>query len=324
MAGDWIKVEHTLPDKPEVLRLADELAIDQDAVTGKLLRIWIWADQNCVSGNNIPVTTSFLDRLTAFPGFAAAMRKVGWLEGRDGSLSFPRFDRHNGQTAKQRAETNRRVAKSRANKITVKAEKIQTKRIGCNADVTDSPLQKPLPEKRREECITSNEVIHPPNPPAGGNVAVVSIVIGKTSITYDEDPMRWQAEFIKRWNKLKGVNKHSANALSTSNLRLLTQRLSESDWTWQEAFTRFPLWTPNESWAPSMSWFLEPASVSKINEGRYERRSEQTGLFTGHQRPDHTRVRTGETAATLEAAFAEALAKSGGAGPSESNAVTSP
>ena len=38
MAGDWIKVEHTTPDKPEVVKLADMIGIDQDAVVGKLLR----------------------------------------------------------------------------------------------------------------------------------------------------------------------------------------------------------------------------------------------------------------------------------------------
>jgi len=41
MAGDWIKVEHWTPDKPEIFRLADELEIDPDAVVGKLVRLWV-------------------------------------------------------------------------------------------------------------------------------------------------------------------------------------------------------------------------------------------------------------------------------------------
>ena len=76
MAGDWIKTEHTLPDKPEIIRMAAMLDIDQDAVTGKLLRIWIWADQNSVSGEGIPVTCAFLDRLVDCKGFSAAMGAV--------------------------------------------------------------------------------------------------------------------------------------------------------------------------------------------------------------------------------------------------------
>ena len=140
MAGDWIKVEHTTPDKPEVVKLADMLGIDQDAVVGKLLRLWIWADQQSVSGNAITVTNSFLDRLVFCPGFAVGLVKVGWLNGRNGLLSIPNFDRHNGQTAKNRANTNRRVANHR------KGRNDETV-----TDVTPEPLQKPLPEKRREE-----------------------------------------------------------------------------------------------------------------------------------------------------------------------------
>lgn len=148
MAGDWIKVEHTTPDKPEVVKLAAMLGIDQDAVVGKLLRLWIWADQQSVSGNAITVTNSFLDRLVFCPGFAAGLVKVGWLNGREGLLSIPNFDRHNGQTAKNRANTNRRVANSR---------KAHNERVAktCNANVTLGALQKPLPEKRREEDTTT-------------------------------------------------------------------------------------------------------------------------------------------------------------------------
>lgn len=116
MAGDWIKVEHSTPDKPEVDVLANLLRIDHDAVVGKLLRLWIWADQQLVDGEVLSITDAFLDRLSFCPGFASALRRVGWLEGRDGRLSIPNFGRHNGQSAKQRSQTARRVAKSRSKK----------------------------------------------------------------------------------------------------------------------------------------------------------------------------------------------------------------
>lgn len=129
--------------------MAGKLRINPDAVVGKLLRIWIWADQNSVDGNAITVSDTFLDRLTHCKGFAVAMRFCGWLEGDEGALSFPGFYRHNGRTAKARAETNRRVAKHRI----------------CNANETDMALQKPLPEKRREEKNTSTMCT--PLPPRG-------------------------------------------------------------------------------------------------------------------------------------------------------------
>ena len=151
MAGDWIKVEHATPDKPEVYSMATILGIDPDAVVGKLIRFWAWCDQQSISGNALTVTESVLDRITHQPGFSDALRKVAWLEVRSGSLQVPRFDRHNGQTSKARAVCNRRVAEHRDK---------------CNAasvtNVTPQALEKPLPEKRREEksiTTSSNEEV---------------------------------------------------------------------------------------------------------------------------------------------------------------------
>jgi hypothetical protein len=129
VAGDWIKVEHTLPDKEEVDLIANRLKIDHDAVVGKLIRIWVWADQHTVNGNAVRVTEAFLNRLTNCPGFAESLLEVGWLARRNGRLSLPNFDRHNGQTAKSRALGGERV-----------------KRLRNGSSVT-----KALPEKRREE-----------------------------------------------------------------------------------------------------------------------------------------------------------------------------
>lgn len=129
MAGDWIKMEHVTPDKPEIVRMAGILNIDQDAVFGKCFRIWVWADQQTINGNDLNVTHSFLDRLSNCPGFSSALAEVGWLKTRNGKISIPNFDRHNGQTAKNRALTKDRVEKLR----------------------NDQNVTQSLPEKRREE-----------------------------------------------------------------------------------------------------------------------------------------------------------------------------
>jgi len=133
-------MEHVTPDKPEVHEMADILGIDPDAVVGKLLRLWIWCDQQTLDGNAISVTKHVIDRITYAPGFSAALLKVDWLLARSGSLAIPHFDRHNGQSAKKRADANRRVSKHRAGKIG-----------NCNAESVTKPLPKALPEKRREE-----------------------------------------------------------------------------------------------------------------------------------------------------------------------------
>lgn len=135
MAGDWIKVEQTLPDKPEVLAIAAILDLDPDAVVGKLVRVWIWADQHTTDGNARGVTRSFIDRCAAIPGFADAMVSVGWLLFGDGCLMIPNFDHHNGETAKARALTGRRVASHRAAR---------------NGRSVTPALPKPLPEGEGE------------------------------------------------------------------------------------------------------------------------------------------------------------------------------
>jgi hypothetical protein len=129
MAGDWIKMEHVTPDKPEVYRMAGMLGISPEHVIGCLVRVWIWADQQSIDGNAVGVTDETLDAVSRRNGFGTAMRQAGWLGGDGATLSFPNFDRHNGNTAKERALTNKRV-----------------KRMRNAAGVTNS-----LPEKRREE-----------------------------------------------------------------------------------------------------------------------------------------------------------------------------
>lgn len=139
MAGDWIKVQTCTPDKPEVHLIAERLGIDPDAVTGKLIRIWCWADQQTIDGNARSVTKTLLDRVTGVTGFAEMLLQVGWLEETAAGFCFPNFDRHNGNSAKTRALVAKRVEKHRK-----PTEQVKRK---CNAETVTLAL----PEKRREE-----------------------------------------------------------------------------------------------------------------------------------------------------------------------------
>jgi hypothetical protein len=131
MAGDWMKIELELPDKPEVHYIAGALNLDPDAVVGKLMRVWSWFDKHTTDGNALGVTYSLIDRITGATGFGEAMQFAGWLEQRDKTLVMPAFDKHTSKSAKERALTAKRVAKSR------------------NGGVTPEPLARE--EKRREE-----------------------------------------------------------------------------------------------------------------------------------------------------------------------------
>ena len=103
MAGDWIKMRTNLDTDPAVVRISSGLKTDRFSVVGRLHRIWSWANEHLTDGQDVPVDSAFLDSLVEAPGFADQLRSVGWLSGRDGSLSFPSFLKHNGSSAKQRA-----------------------------------------------------------------------------------------------------------------------------------------------------------------------------------------------------------------------------
>ena len=113
MAGFWIKVEHELPDKPEVWEISDRLDLDPDAVVGKLLRVWIWFDNQSRNGNAPSVTKKILDRIVGVTGFIDACIEAGWFMEINGRLVMVNFDRHNSKTAKQRALTAKRVQSHR-------------------------------------------------------------------------------------------------------------------------------------------------------------------------------------------------------------------
>ena len=113
MAGDWIKIEKATMDKPEVFEMAEYLKIDPDAIAGKLMRVWGWFDDHSEDGSATVTVRALLDRLTGVTGFTDSMEAVGWLLIESGQMRLPNFNRHNGQTAKNRCSTNRRMAKSR-------------------------------------------------------------------------------------------------------------------------------------------------------------------------------------------------------------------
>ena len=143
MAGDWIKFEVDTFDKPEVWALAQELCLPVDTVVGKLMRVWSWFDAHTEDGNAPSVTTALLDHRVGVTGFCQALTNVGWMHLDASHVSLPNFERHNGQSAKKRALTAKRVADHR-------------KRTSNGRSVTRE-------EKKREENTTTPTRI-PPNP----------------------------------------------------------------------------------------------------------------------------------------------------------------
>jgi hypothetical protein len=114
MAGDWIKIEHCLPGKPEVMELARILGVDEMTVVGHLVCFWSWVDQNlspeCPATNG---TKKGLDRVAGRDGFVDAMVQVGWLEFDGQKVEVPNYDHHLSQSAKKRGLESRKKQRQR-------------------------------------------------------------------------------------------------------------------------------------------------------------------------------------------------------------------
>lgn len=104
MAGDWIKMRTDLLTSPKVVRMTSALNADRFRIVGGLLSVWSLFDAHSDDGVLHGYTLKAVDELAAWPGFSAAMESVGWIVSDDESLSLPRFDTHNGQSAKRRAQ----------------------------------------------------------------------------------------------------------------------------------------------------------------------------------------------------------------------------
>src|SRR4051812_41777329 len=110
MAGDWIKMRADLFTHPKVVRMASALKADGRPdpirVVGGLMSVWCLFDAHSVDGVLEGYTSDLIDDHLRWDGFAAAMKAVGWLAdvGDGSSMSLPEFDKHNGQSAKRRAQ----------------------------------------------------------------------------------------------------------------------------------------------------------------------------------------------------------------------------
>ncbi|EQB4676790.1 TPA: DNA replication domain protein [Klebsiella aerogenes] len=146
MAGDWIKMRADLHTHPKVVRMASALKADRLRIVGGLHSAWCLFDVHSVDGFLDGYSPETLDDLIGFPGFARAMMAVGWLEEDGESLVMPRFEAHNGQSAKRRAQD---------------ADRKRVKRNVVKMSASEADEMRTREEKRREDI----KDIDPPNPP---------------------------------------------------------------------------------------------------------------------------------------------------------------
>ncbi|NIT58392.1 MAG: hypothetical protein GWN00_19850 [Aliifodinibius sp.] len=109
------------------------------SVLGSLVTLWCLADEQA-DENGVLVGYDFddVDRLVGLPGFCESLPE-DWICLDAGWVKLPDYLEHNGKNAKVRAQTAKRVAKSKQKKSNAQSV----------TEVTKNPL--PREEKRREE-----------------------------------------------------------------------------------------------------------------------------------------------------------------------------
>ena len=173
---------------------------------------------------------------------------VGWLSvAEDGSITLPNFDAHNGETAKQRALTAKRVAKSK---------------LKSNGGSVTLPVTLPLPreEKRREEvkikAIASSDAGKPDCP----HLEIITLyheILPSCPTVKDWTPARASAlrsrwsesadrQSLEYWRDLFGY---------IAGIPFLTGRITSPG--------RKPFFA-------SLAWIVKAENFAKIREGNYE------------------------------------------------------
>jgi hypothetical protein len=245
----WIKVQHSTPNKPEILRLARVLGVSKDDAFGKVVRFWMWMDDVSVDGRVDAVVDADVDAVVSHDGFARALQSVGWLTIDDSGafVATPNFDRHNGESAKKRAEKARRQKKWRDGGADV----------GANVDAR-AP-QESLPDKSKSKSNKTASAVSPTS-------------------SADDDGHLSPDWVLSTWNEAAeraGVPK--ARAMTADRTAKARKRLRHPGWadTFVEATERLPV--PNDErfqWQPDLDWMLaNETNALKIVEGKYERRA---------------------------------------------------
>lgn len=210
MAGEWLKLEACTPEKSEVLAITARMGWDDaDLTVGKLFRIWRWFDQQTTDGNAFGVTTALLDRIVGVTGFCEAVHSVGWLSITETGISLPNFERHNGNTAKSRALTAKRVANHKAN---------AKGNAQGNAETVSDAL--PREEKKREDTSSLRSEVETASPQRGSRLPTDWALpddwaAWAKQTRPDLNPNETAQRFADYWHGIAGAKGRKADWLAT-------------------------------------------------------------------------------------------------------------
>lgn len=131
--GSWIKVRVELVRSPKIVKFARALKTKKQTALGLAVQWFAWLDEQTEDGRS-ELTQEELDEELGYEGASAALVQIGWaIIEDDGTVSAVDFGKHNGSSAKRRAEVARNVAACKASKK--RSIKIEDQRVGGNQKV---------------------------------------------------------------------------------------------------------------------------------------------------------------------------------------------
>lgn len=259
MARFWIKIDHGLRQKTEVLAIARMLNIPADTVVGKLVRFWEWVDLNTVDGVVDHITSTDVDAVVDLHEFGSSLLSVGWIKksGETG-LMIPKFDAHNGDTSKKRALKTEAQARWRKGLKPVDATQ------STSASTTD--LQQHLPDTDTDMFTTSNEVVVVSKLPTCPQQEILKL--------YEEilpelpQPRMWDGaratNLTARWKAVLKLLTKPDNPATQENaldyFRQLFLLVRKSDF----------LMGRKTEWTASLGWIVKAENFAKIIDGNYD------------------------------------------------------
>ena len=252
MAGDWIKMRGNLWDDPRIAAIVDMTDSTEAQVIGALYWLWATADQHTDDGVLVGLSMRQIDRKTGVQGFASAVASIGWIVEEGNGIRICNFEDHNGETAKKRCQTAKRVAKHKAEKSTT----CDT----ANADSVTPSL--PREEKRREEVKASSTnvllVAEGDAPPACPQEAIKALY----HETLPELPR------INVWSKQSQTNLKTRWRESARRQNL--------DW-WRDFFVYvrglpFLLGENDRGWQADLGWLVKASNFEKVCNAKFEPR----------------------------------------------------
>ena len=198
MAGDWIKMRSNLWDDPRVAGICDRTGATEAQVIGALYWLWTTADQHTQDGFLGGLTPKSVNRKTAVEGFAEAMIEVGWLDHGEGGLIIPRFDEHNGSSAKRRASEARR--KGSVRKVSASDADKKRTRCGGDAELEREGEEESSVSKDTDASASADQQKQPPPDPGKqlwdmwvgyvGDTSYNRSMLAKLIKEHDEDSVR--------------------------------------------------------------------------------------------------------------------------------------